>query len=70
MRATPRSRVLCGAVRSLQEKSRLARHLAETVTSGMFAERYRATAEETEHALAVLTERLAVTGPWHGEDDA
>lgn len=50
------------AVRSLQEKARLARRMAGTVSSGMLQERFTDQADEAEHALRVLTERLTVAG--------
>lgn len=47
------------ALRSLQEKAKLARQLAETVGHGPLFRRYRAQADETERALRVLSERIA-----------
>jgi two-component system chemotaxis response regulator CheB len=49
------------ALRSLQEKARLARQLADRVGGGPLFRRYTAQAEETERALKVLSERLAET---------
>lgn len=51
------------ALRSLQEKAKLARQLADTVGPGLLRRRYSSMAEETEHALAVLSERLGAHGP-------
>jgi two-component system chemotaxis response regulator CheB len=47
------------AMRSLQEKAKLSRRLAEQVNPGMLSERYEAIAEEAEHAMAVLGSRLS-----------
>lgn len=47
------------AIRSLQEKSKLARRLAENVSPGMLSSRYQTIAEEAEHATAVLGKRLS-----------
>jgi two-component system chemotaxis response regulator CheB len=55
------------AVRSLQEKAKLARRLAERAGRGMLFDRYSALAEETEAALAVLTDRLALGTPRVGD---
>ena len=55
------------AVRSLQEKSKLARQLADKAGTGLLFKRYTALAEETERALAVLGERLATADPGLGE---
>ncbi|BBY05490.1 chemotaxis protein CheB [Mycobacterium noviomagense] len=46
------------AVRSLQEKAKLSRRLADQVTPGMLSERYHALADEAEHAMSVLGSRL------------
>ncbi|MEB4210171.1 chemotaxis protein CheB [Mycobacterium sp. 94-17] len=51
------------AVRSLQEKARLARASADRFGPGMVARRYAALAEEAERALAVLSDRLAAAAP-------
>lgn len=48
------------AVRSLTEKSRLAHQLAEKATSIVVQQRYSDMAAETDKALAVLRERLAL----------
>lgn len=55
------------ALRSLQEKAKLARQLANTVGPGLLHGRYSAMAEETEHALTVLSDRLAAHGPRPGD---
>jgi two-component system chemotaxis response regulator CheB len=55
------------ALRSLQEKARLARQLADSVGHGPLFERYTAQAEETEGALRVLSERLTTSGPLASE---
>lgn len=47
------------AVRSLQEKARLSRRLANQVSPGLLQKRYNAFADEAEHALEVLGSRLA-----------
>jgi two-component system chemotaxis response regulator CheB len=47
------------AVRSLQEKAKLSRRLADNVGPGNLARRYSALAEEAEHAVTVLSERLS-----------
>lgn len=55
------------ALRSLQEKAKMARQLADTVGRGPLSRRYSARADETEHALRVLSERLmAMTDPEEG----
>lgn len=54
------------ALRSLQEKAKLARQLADRADQGLALRRYVALAEEAEHALAVLSERLATAGPHPG----
>jgi two-component system chemotaxis response regulator CheB len=46
------------AMRSLKEKAKLSRRLAEQVGPGMLRDRYHATAEETERAMSVLGSRL------------
>jgi two-component system chemotaxis response regulator CheB len=50
------------AVRSLQEKAKLSRTLAEKVGPGMMAVRYTAAADEADRALAVLRDRLSSIG--------
>lgn len=57
------------AVRSLEEKSRLARKLAGKAVSDLVHERYAALAAETEKALAVLRERIAVAVAETGASD-
>jgi two-component system chemotaxis response regulator CheB len=51
------------AVRSLQEKAKLARRMAANVGSSTRSHRYNAQAEEAEHALSVLADRLAGADP-------
>jgi two-component system chemotaxis response regulator CheB len=46
------------AMRSLKEKAKLSRRLAEQVGAGMLRDRYQATADETERAMSVLGTRL------------
>lgn len=55
------------AVRSLQEKARLARDMADKAGPGLLVRRYVAIAEETERALHVLSERLSNTATPRGE---
>ena len=55
------------ALRSLQEKAKLARQLAAKVGHGVLFHLYTGLAEETERALAVLTERLSAAGPGPGD---
>jgi two-component system, chemotaxis family, protein-glutamate methylesterase/glutaminase len=50
------------ALRSLQEKAKLARQLADSVGHGPLFARYSAQAEETEQALRILGERLTDLG--------
>jgi two-component system chemotaxis response regulator CheB len=45
------------AMRSLQDKAKLYRRLADLLNPGMLSERYQATAGEAEHAMAVLGHR-------------
>lgn len=47
------------AVRSLQEKAKLSRRLADQVAPGMLSARYHALADEADHATAVLGSRLS-----------
>ncbi len=47
------------AVRSLQEKAKLSRYLAKQTGPGLIADRYSTIADEAEHALSVLDERLS-----------
>ncbi|WP_068183535.1 chemotaxis protein CheB [Mycobacterium sp. UM_CSW] len=55
------------ALRSLQEKAKLARQLAEKAGPGPVAHRYHTLAEESERALTVLGDRLAATAPDPGD---
>ncbi len=55
------------AVRSLQEKTRLARDMAGKAGAGLLFRRYTAIAEETERALHVLSDRLSSTAQHRGE---
>lgn len=55
------------AVRSLQEKARLARDMADKAGPGLLFRRYTAIAEETERALHVLSDRLSGTAAHRGE---
>lgn len=55
------------AVRSLQEKARLARDMADKTGPGLLFRRYTEIAEETERALHVLSDRLSGTAPDRGE---
>jgi two-component system, chemotaxis family, protein-glutamate methylesterase/glutaminase len=57
------------AIRSLQEKAKLSRRLAEQVNPGILSERYEAIADETEHAMAVLGHRLSDAYNAHKEPD-
>jgi two-component system chemotaxis response regulator CheB len=49
------------AVRSMREKAQLSRRLAANVGGGVLFARYTALAEEAEHAVEVLAERLTAT---------
>ncbi|MBV8930275.1 MAG: chemotaxis protein CheB [Mycobacteriaceae bacterium] len=49
------------AVRSLQEKAKLSRRLAENAGGGGLSHRYRAIAAEAENAVSVLSDRLSAT---------
>ncbi|BCI55074.1 hypothetical protein NIIDNTM18_43520 [Mycolicibacterium litorale] len=55
------------AVRSLQEKAKLSRRLADTAGAGMVGRRYLEAAEEAEQALDVLAERLSDAPAGTGE---
>ncbi|RDH74976.1 chemotaxis protein CheB [Mycolicibacterium moriokaense] len=58
------------ALRSLQEKAKLSRKMADTVGPGMLAKRYRQLAEEAEHAQDVLGSRLREPPSGRGERGA
>ncbi|OBK35059.1 protein-glutamate methylesterase [Mycobacterium sp. 1165196.3] len=55
------------AVRSLQEKARLARGMAAKAGTELLVRRYTAIAEETERALTLLSDRLSTTAQQEGE---
>ncbi len=55
------------ALRSLQEKAKLARQLADKAGPGMLARHYSTLAEESERALNVLSDRLASSRPGRGD---
>ena len=55
------------ALRSLQEKAKLARQLAHKTGPGLLFRHYSAVAAESERALAVLSERLVARGPPDGD---
>jgi two-component system chemotaxis response regulator CheB len=55
------------ALRSLQEKARLARKMARKAGAGPLSEHYTTLADESERALTVLGERLAANGAVHGD---
>lgn len=57
------------AMRSLQEKAKLARRLAGQVKAGALRDKYEALAHEAEHAKSVLGSRLAETYSRHLETD-
>lgn len=57
------------AVRSLQEKVRLARDMASRAGTGLLSRRYTSIADESERALILLSDRLSTTAPAHGEPD-
>ena len=56
------------AVRSLQEKAKLSRRLADQVSPGLLSERYHALAAEAEHAMSVLGSRLTEAYAKEGEE--
>ncbi|KUH92668.1 chemotaxis protein CheB [Mycobacterium sp. IS-3022] len=58
------------ALRSLQEKGKLARRMAENVGSGALFDRYNRMAHEAEHALTVLGRRLSELTAEEGERGA
>ena len=55
------------ALRSLQEKANLSRKMADSIGPGMIAQRYQQLAEEAEHAMSVLGNRLRDVTPDGGE---
>jgi two-component system, chemotaxis family, protein-glutamate methylesterase/glutaminase len=55
------------AWRSLQEKARLSRKLAENAGSGTLFKRYSQVADEAERALTILGKRLSIAGSVAGE---
>lgn len=55
------------ALRSLEEKAKLSRTLAEKAGAGVMSQRYLEIAAEAEHAVSVLSERLAQVSQ-QGED--
>jgi two-component system, chemotaxis family, protein-glutamate methylesterase/glutaminase len=57
------------AIRSLQEKAKLSRRLAEQVSPGMLRERYDSIAKEAENATAVLGNRLSEAYVGHRASD-
>ncbi|MCV7444349.1 protein-glutamate methylesterase [Mycobacterium paraense] len=58
------------ALRSLQEKVRLARRMAGRVGDGPLSRHYNNLADESERALSVLSERLAANAPERGDASA
>jgi two-component system, chemotaxis family, protein-glutamate methylesterase/glutaminase len=57
------------ALRSLQEKARLSRKMAERAGAGPISRHYNMLAEESERALSVLGSRLAGSAPDRGGPD-
>jgi two-component system, chemotaxis family, protein-glutamate methylesterase/glutaminase len=57
------------AIRSLQEKAKLSRRLADQVNPGLLSERYEAMADESEHAMSVLGHRLSEAYARHRDPD-
>ena len=55
------------AVRSLQEKARLARAMADKAGTGRLVRRYAGIAEEAERALTLLSDRLSTTAQQEGQ---
>jgi len=55
------------ALRSLQEKAKLARQLANKAGPGLLFRHYNTVAEESERALTVLSDRLSDNGPRGGD---
>jgi two-component system chemotaxis response regulator CheB len=58
------------ALRSLQEKAKLSRKMADSVGPGMISRRYNQLADEAEQAMTVLSSRLRDADPPHGERGA
>jgi two-component system, chemotaxis family, protein-glutamate methylesterase/glutaminase len=58
------------ALRSLQEKARLARKMAANIGPGSMHRRYTESADEAEHAMSVLGKRLSEIPPTAGERGA
>ena len=54
-------------LRSLQEKAKLSRKLAENAGSGTLFKRYSQVADEAERALTILGKRLSIAGSVAGE---
>jgi two-component system, chemotaxis family, protein-glutamate methylesterase/glutaminase len=50
------------ALRSLHEKAKLSRRLAEISNSGVMGPRYQELADEAEHAISILSRRLSTNG--------
>jgi two-component system chemotaxis response regulator CheB len=57
------------AIRSLQEKAKLSRRLADEANPGFLKERYDAIAQEAEHATAVLGDRMSEAYAGHKGPD-
>ncbi|HTZ12310.1 MAG TPA: chemotaxis protein CheB [Mycobacterium sp.] len=57
------------AIRSLQEKAKLARRLADQISPGMLSGRYETIAHEAEHAMLVLGNRLCEAYTKHRQPD-
>jgi two-component system, chemotaxis family, protein-glutamate methylesterase/glutaminase len=57
------------ALRSLREKAQLSRRLAANVGGGVLFARYTALAEEAEHAVEVLGEKLTAAHTAMGAED-
>ena len=55
------------ALRSLQEKAKLSRKLAENAGSGTLFKRYTQVVDEAERALTILGKRLSIAGSVAGE---
>lgn len=59
-------RALWIALRSLQEKAKLSRRLADKAGTGPISDRYSELAAEAEHAISVLSERLSTVSQHPG----